>query len=219
MKALKNILVGFLVSFVGSIPLGYLNIIGYQIHGKSGMQSLVFYLFGVILIESLVIYFTLVFANTLANNKKLIRYIELFSIFFMLLLAYLFWAQSGPNPQESNDLAAYTNYPPLLVGIIFSALNFMQVPFWTGWNLYLLNNRYISAEKNLRFVYVAGTLAGTFCGILAIVLFLNLVAEKSKTASGYLMSHVIPLFFLGMAIFQMYKFYKKHNRHSRPKKP
>ena len=218
MKALKNIFVGFLVSFVGSIPLGYLNIIGYQIHGKSGMESLVFYLLGVILIEAFVIYFTLVFANTLANNKKLIRYIEAFSIFFMLLLAYTFWAQSGPNPESSDNLSANTDYHPFLIGLIFSALNFMQVPFWTGWNLYLLNNRYISAEKNLRFLYVAGTLAGTFCGILSIVLFLGLVSEKSSTLSGYLMSHIIPLFFVGMAIFQAYKFYKKHHT-SQAKKP
>ncbi|MFT7351846.1 MAG: hypothetical protein ACI9XR_001606, partial [Flavobacterium sp.] len=42
----KNIFVGFLVSFIGSIPLGYLNIIGFNIFQFSGILSTIHYLFG-----------------------------------------------------------------------------------------------------------------------------------------------------------------------------
>ena len=73
MKALKNIVVGFLVSFIGSIPLGYLNIIGFVVYSKSGMNNLLLYLLGVITIEALVIYCTLLFADKLSKNKKLMN--------------------------------------------------------------------------------------------------------------------------------------------------
>jgi len=73
MKALKNVVVGFLVSFIGSIPLGYLNIIGFEIYAKVHLQDLIGYLLGVVIVEAIVIYCTLVFANRLANNIKLIK--------------------------------------------------------------------------------------------------------------------------------------------------
>ena len=94
MKAIKNIFVGFLISFIGSIPLGYLNIVGFQIYKKLGMANVIWYLGGVIIVEAIVIYFTLIFANKLANNEILLKKIEIFSIFFMLLLAYIFHSQN-----------------------------------------------------------------------------------------------------------------------------
>lgn len=60
---LKNTAVGFLVSFLGSLPFGYLNLIGFQVYAEKGFESLIFYLLGVIIVESVVIYSTLLFAK------------------------------------------------------------------------------------------------------------------------------------------------------------
>ena len=90
MKALKNLVVGFGVSFVGSIPLGYLNIIGFEIYSKSGIYSLIPYLAGVVCVEILVIYFTLIFAKKILENKKILKWIEIFSIVFLLVICILF---------------------------------------------------------------------------------------------------------------------------------
>jgi hypothetical protein len=43
MKAIKNIFIGFLVSFIGSIPLGYLNVIGFEIYSKLGVSNLILF--------------------------------------------------------------------------------------------------------------------------------------------------------------------------------
>jgi hypothetical protein len=71
MQNIKNIFVGFLVSFIGSIPLGYLNVVGFDIYAQKGMQSTIWYLLGVICIEFIVIFFTLIFAKKLAENIQL----------------------------------------------------------------------------------------------------------------------------------------------------
>jgi len=210
MKALKNIFVGFLVSFIGSIPLGYLNIIGFEVYSKSGMNDLLLYLLGVITIEAIVIYCTLLFADKLARSKKLMKFIDLFSIVFMLVLAYVFYSQSKADSSTESQLSSYINYSGYLIGIIFSSLNFMQVPFWLGWNVYVVNANYITLGKKLNLVYLAGTLIGSFSGILTVVMLLNLVTEGTSTVSKYLLSHIIPLFFIGMAVYQAYKFYKKY---------
>jgi hypothetical protein len=46
MKLLKNSVVGFIVSFIGSIPLGYLNIVGRNLQ-RLWIQSLLLFPSGV----------------------------------------------------------------------------------------------------------------------------------------------------------------------------
>ncbi|WP_264566615.1 hypothetical protein [Flavobacterium sp. N3904] len=210
MKTLKNIIVGFIVSFVGSLPLGYLNIIGVEVLSKLGINSLVSYLLGVILIEAVVIYLTVIFSNQLAENKKLMKSIDFFAVFFLLLIAYVFYAYSNQTAEEHNYLEDYIQYSPFLIGMILCGLNFLQIPFWMGWNLYLMNAKYITLSKKLKFHYIFGTLAGTFFGMLAVIVLLNSLSQKILDYSKVFMPIVIPLFFVILAWFQARKVYKKY---------
>lgn len=210
MQKLKNIFVGFLISFIGSIPLGYLNVVGYEVYKKFGIEETIFYLFGVISIEFLVIYFTLLFANQLIANKKLIKFIEAFSIIFMFLLAYIFYSSASKEAENQSVLEKYVDYSPFVVGLILSCLNFIQIPFWTSWNLYLLNGNYIEISKSRRYFYVFGTIFGTFCGMLVLILSLDYVTNQTDFLAKYLMKIIIPMVFAGLGIFQAYKFYKKY---------
>lgn len=212
MKALKNIFVGFLVSFIGSIPLGYLNVVGFEIYSKLGMNSLVFFLLGVISVEMFVIYFTLIFAKQLVNNKKLMKIIDFFAIFFLLIIGYSFYASANQTMEQQGLLEKYAMYSPFLIGIFLSGVNFLQVPFWTGWNLYLVNGNYISIVNKHKLYYIAGTLIGTFAGMLSLVLILNTLAQNTTSFSKYVIPIVIPLFFVVLAFFQMVKVYKKYYR-------
>jgi hypothetical protein len=206
MQNLKNITVGFLVSFIGSIPLGYLNVVGFQICEKSGLSPTILYLLGVITIEFFVIYFTLIFAKSLAENKKLTKYIEGFSIVFMFVLAYVFYSSA----KAKSDFLTTYNYMPFLLGIVLSSLNFIQIPFWTGWNLWLLNGKYIEISGARKYVFVLGTIFGTFFGMLTLILSLHYFASNVDFLAKYLMQIIIPLVFVGFGIWQGIKFWKKY---------
>jgi len=214
MKAVKNVLVGFIVSFLGSLPLGYLNIIGVEILSELGIKSLVFYLFGVIFIEAIIIYFTVIFANQLAENKKLMKFIDFFAVFFLLLIAYLFYANSNQTAQDYNYLEDYIQYSPFLIGMVLCGLNFLQIPFWLGWNLYLLNANYIVLSQRLKFHYILGTLVGTFFGMLAVIVLLNSLSQKTLEYSKWIMPIIIPLFFIVLAVLALFVGYRnfKHQQ-------
>ena len=201
---------GFIVSFLGSLPLGYLNIIGVEVFSKFGMNSLVSYLLGVIVIEAVVIYFTVIFANQLAENKKLMKSLDFFAVFFLLLLAYLFYAHSTQTPEEHNYLQRYIHYSPFLIGIVLCGLNFLQIPFWMGWNLYLMNAKYITLSHKLKFHYILGTLLGTFWGMLAVIVLLDSLSKKIVDESTWIIPIVIPLFFMALACLQARKVYTKY---------
>jgi hypothetical protein len=203
---LKNIFVGFLVSFIGSIPLGYLNVVGFQVYEKLGLTPTMLYLSGVIIIEFFVIYFTLIFAKRLAENKRLTKYIEGFSILFMFLLAYVFYSSANAKSEFSTTF----NYTPFLLGIVLSCLNFIQIPFWTGWNLWLLNGNYIEISGVRKYGYLLGTIVGTFCGMLSLIVSLDYFSTNIDFLSKYLMKIIIPTVFLGLGIFQLFKFFRKY---------
>ncbi len=212
MKAFRNIIVGFGISFIGSIPLGYLNVIGYRLYHRTDFNSLVAYLLGVMIIESLVIYCTLAFAQRISKNEKLMKYIEFFSILFMIGMAYYFRVSSSNGALPDNESGRYESFSPFFKGLAFSCINFMQVPFWTGWNIYLVNEKYITAEKKYRLPYVGGSSVGTFSGMLVFILLLDLIVSRTGFLSTYLMPVIIPILFLGMAIYQSIKFYLKYYR-------
>jgi len=207
---LKNSIGGFLVSFIGSIPLGYLNIIGFEIYDAFGIEELLLYLMGVVFIEGFVVYFTLVFANKLVKNKKLMKIIDFLGVVFLLILAYSFYSLSSGTTTNRNYLEKYGSYSPFLIGLLLSSLNFLQIPFWTGWNLYLINGNYIRTEKSVQFFYLAGILIGTFLGMITLIYFLDSVAQNSENFSKYLMPVIIPMVFIVLAFIQGYKIFKKY---------
>ncbi|MDX6190240.1 hypothetical protein SGQ83_12835 [Flavobacterium sp. Fl-318] len=210
LKRAQNMAVGFLVSFIGSIPLGYLNLAGLEIYSKSGLDNLILFLFGVVFVETFVIYFTLLFAKRLVENRKLMKIIDFFAVGFMFVLAYLFYANSKQTSGVNDNLNQYLMYSPFVIGVILNCFNFLQLPFWTSWNLYLVNAKFITTEKKLKYYYIAGTLVGVFLGMLSLILILQTVFQKANPFSKYVMPVFIPLFFIILGGIQVFKVYKKY---------
>lgn len=210
MKYIKQIIVGFVISFIGSIPLGYLNFIGFEIYNKSNLSQLIYYLLGVVIIEGIVIYTTYFFALKLNLNPQLKKMISIFSIFFLIILTYYFYPNQTHFIDNYKLENKFLSNPSFLIGIILSCLNFAQIPFWFSWNLYLINENYISIEKKQSYVYVLGTLLGTLSGMILLILGLKKISKQGLISENFI-SENIWIIFLGLAVFQFFQFFKKKN--------
>jgi len=204
LKTLKNIFVGFAVSFIGSIPLGYLNLIGYQIYSTSNFNQLNLYLLGVLCVEAIVIYTTLKFSSKVAMNPKWKNYISIFSFIFLLAIAFLTYNSTSNESNALDKYNSYLSYSAIISGIILSSINFAQIPFWMSWNLYLTNENYIIAKGKLGILYVLGTISGTYFGMLAIIFSIE-AAKNRKYISPTFFSKYIWLVFFVLAIFQLFQ--------------
>lgn len=205
MKLIRNLLLGLGISFLGSIPLGYLNIIGFQIYEQSGLSALSTYLLGVISVEVVILYFTYKGALFLSKQAQIARFIELFSIVFLLILAFVFamgeYRQNFAQKWLGTDSFFWK-------GISLNVVNLMQIPFWLGWHLYVNQND----QPNLlgRNFYFLGALSGTFLGMLSFVLLLAHFSHQSTSLQKYLLSCLVPLFFVLLAFYQIFRYRKKH---------
>jgi hypothetical protein len=204
LKFLKNILVGFAISFIGSIPLGYLNLFGYQIYSTSNFNQLSLYLFGVLIVEAIVIYTTLKFSTKISMNPKWKNYISIFSFIFLLVIALLTYNASSNESNSLEKYNSYLSYSALISGLILSSINFAQIPFWMSWNLYLTNENYIIAKGKLGLVYVLGTVIGTYFGMLAIIFSIQAAKDKAYISPQFF-SKYIWVIFLVLAIFQLFQ--------------
>ncbi|MFW0739910.1 hypothetical protein [Flavobacterium sp. T12S277] len=210
MKQVKNLWVGFQVSFSGSIPFGYLNLVGFEIYKKSGLDNLFLFLLGIIFVEFWVIYFTLLFAKELMKNKKLMKGIDFLAVFFMLGLAFVFYTHSSSTSNKHSFTERYMLYSPFIIGILLNCFNFLQLPFWTGWNLYLIKENHISMEKNYKYYYIAGTLVGVFSGMLSLILILQFIFIYTSLVYDNLMTVFIPFLFITLAGIQVFKVYNRY---------
>lgn len=201
--------VGFGVSFIGSVPLGYLNVAGYELYKRKGLEPLGLYILGVVAIEAIVIYLTLLFAERLSRRQRLIRAIKLFSIVFMFVLAAVFfWGKHGDG--ESFFLQ-YFDRPAFWIGLTLSAMNFMQLPFWTAWNLYVVNGGHISTHSaSLKLLYVFGTLMGSAAGIALIAVGLVHAGNSSRFISDHVMPYLFPIAFLLIGLWQSLQYYREY---------
>jgi hypothetical protein len=204
LKFLKNILVGFAISFIGSIPLGYLNLFGYQIYSTSNFNQLSLYLFGVLIVEALVIYTTLKLSSKVSMNPKWKNYISIFSFIFLLAIALLTYNSSSNESNSLEKYNSYLSYSALISGILLSSINFAQIPFWMSWNLYLTNENYIISKGKLGLFYVLGTVVGTYFGMLAIIFSIQAAKNKDLISPNFF-SKYIWVIFLVLAIFQLFQ--------------
>ena len=204
MQNLKNFTVGFLISFIGSIPLGYLNIVGFNIYKQAGLTSILNYLLGIICIEFIVIYLTLSFANELTKNVKLNKFINIFSVIFLFILAVVFYFDANNADKNTQEFSAIgVNY--FLIGLLLNSLNFVQIPFWTGWNLYLINNKYIDISSFKKYFYIIGTTFGTFSGMLALILTINYFVKHFAAINPNIISKIVAIILFGLGLFQLLK--------------
>lgn len=213
MKLLKNFLAGIVVSFVGSIPLGYLNIIGCKIFMEDGGMHLFFYILGIIVIEGVVIAVTLSLAKWLIQQKKLVFWLELTTVLFLVFLAGNFYFASESNDQSNLVTPIGKTLTQIFVfGVVMSALNVVQLPFWAGWNIYLLDNGYIQEGKLSASLYLIGALSGTMAAMIVLAI---VVSEASTITPPFLegkMHLLLPVLFLSLAGLQAFKMVKKYRK-------
>ncbi len=209
MQVLKNILVGFTVSFIGSIPLGYLNLIGYHIYSTSNFSQLNLYLLGVLSVETIVIYTTLKLSSKVSMNPKWKNYISIFSFVFLLGIALLTYNSSSNNSNALDKYSSYLNYSAFISGLLLSCINVAQVPFWMSWNLYLTNENYIISSGKKGVFYVLGTIIGTYFGMLAILFSIETAKNEDYISPTFFSKYIWVIFFV-LAIFQLFQIFRNN---------
>ncbi len=180
--------------------MGYLNVAAWKVYADQGNPAALNFLAGVVMVEAVIVYAISASVQQLANSPKLMRAVGWISVAFLLLLAVVFFWQGTTH---AIPLAKSAGHSAFLTGLLLSASNIMQVPFWTGWCLFLASGGFIGPRRSAVFAIAAAV--GTFCGMWLIVLALDGIAAYWKPFGQLLLSGIMPVVFVAMALWQLRK--------------
>lgn len=165
---IKIALWGLLISFLGSLPLGTMNIAATHISIEKGVSAGLIYAIGSMLAEVIIVRIALVSMGWLTGHQKVFRLLEYFTTGLLLVL-------SIGSFIAAYKMTGFTNVVPLmsvnpfLEGVILSVTNPLHIPFWLGWSSVLKTKGILESKPQQYNWFVTGIGVGTILGFMVFI--------------------------------------------------
>jgi threonine/homoserine/homoserine lactone efflux protein len=204
---IKIFFTGMLVSFLGSLPLGTLNIAAMQIAISDGVVPAMLFSAGSLLIEIIYVRISLVAMDWVRKQENLFRTLEWVTLLIVLALAVSsFYAATHPSVEDNVILSSTLNR--FWLGVIMCAVNPVQIPFWFGWSTVLFTKKILQPRKDHYNSYIIGIGIGTFIGNCVFIFGGLLIASRINN-NQHILNWVIGGIFLLTAVLQAWKMWSK----------
>ena len=163
MRLVKVFFWGMLVSFLGSLPLGTLNVAAMQISVQESIKNAMYFSLGSLLTEMIYVRISLVGINWVRKQKVLFKWMEWIALGIVLALAIgSFIAATHEN--HAKNVMLNNNMHRFVLGLLLSAISPMQIPFWFGWSTVLFSKNILQPKNSFYNFYIIGIGLGTLLG-------------------------------------------------------
>jgi threonine/homoserine/homoserine lactone efflux protein len=206
---IRVFLMGLLVSFLGSLPMGTLNIAAMQLSVSDGVWAAMQFSLGSLSVEAVYVRLSLVAMDWVRKQEKLFRILEWITLAIVVVLASAsFYAALHPSVEKNVFLSS--TLPFFLMGASMCALSPGQIPFWFGWSTVLFTKKILLPRNSYYNTYILGIALGTFGGNCIFIFGGQLVADKLNHRQD-IVNWVIGGIFAVTALLQLWKILKKKN--------
>jgi len=198
---------GMFISFLGSLPLGTMNVMATNISVKDGVTAGMIYACGSMLVEITLVRAALVAMSWVYKQQKIFRIFEWLTLLLIVALAIGSFIAAYNMSGFGTAIPDNTKHP-FWLGVFFSVTNPLHIPFWFGWSTVLLNkNILLPNAKNYNW-YVAGIGLGTIGGFAVFIYGGNYLIQEMH-ANQNLLNWAIGIILLITAAIQLYKMFNK----------
>lgn len=209
---IRILLTGLLVSFLGSLPLGTLNIAAMQLAISDGILAAIWFSAGSLLVEIVYVRLSLVAMDWVRKQEKLFRALEWITLLIVLALAASsFYAALHPTVNENVILSS--TLPRFLLGVVMSAVNPVQIPFWFGWSTVLFTKKILLPRQDHYNMYIVGIGLGTFIGN-CVFIFGGLLIANSINNNQHILNWCIGGIFAVTALIQIWRMIARRGKKS-----
>ncbi|HRN73201.1 MAG TPA: LysE family transporter [Ginsengibacter sp.] len=199
---------GLIVSFIGSLPLGTLNVAAMQISIQESVMHAIYFSLGSLTVEMIYVRFSLIGIDWIRKQKKLFRWMEWITVAIVFALAIGSFAAAMMPHQEKNVMLD-NHIHRYLLGLMLSAINPVQIPFWFGWSTVLFTKNILKPQGSFYNLYIVGIGLGTFLGNLVFIFGGRVVADKLNTNQNMINWVIGGIFTITAIIFLIKIFMKK----------
>src|SRR4051812_15661688 len=206
-KLLRISVTGLFISFLGTLPLGTLNIAAMQISVTDGIGPALYFATGVLLVEIIYVRISLVAMDWVRKQQKLFRILEWATVLIIVALAVASFVAAADPGVKKNVILSNTVHR-FLLGLMMSAINPMQIPFWFGWSTVLFTKKVLLPKNNHYNAYICGIGVGTFAG-MCLFIFGGRFLVDSLNAHQKILNWIIGGIFGVTALIQLWRMWRK----------
>lgn len=198
-----HVLIGFALSFIGSIPFGMINMTVADTAIKKGLKAGLWVGLGAALIEFFQSFIAIKFTHLFVENPSIDFYFNIIAliVFFALAAFHLFFQKTQVISPTQSDKREIT---PFIKGMMISSVNVLVFPYWIFYGTYLNGQGWL----NLEIIYISIFCFGVFLGafsVFAIFAKMGIFIIKKGPRLMNAVNIFIGLLFLGFGIFQIWK--------------
>lgn len=204
---LKVFLWGLLISFLGTLPMGTLNITAMQISIQESVKNALLFALGSLTVEMIYVRISLVGIQWLQRQERLMKIMQWLTLGIVLALAAGSIAAALHPSNEAKNVVLQNPLHRTLLGMLMSALNPVQIPFWFGWSAVLFSKKILHPVKSQYNIYILGIGTGTLMGNLIFIFGGKYLVQRIHNSEAYL-NWVIGVFFSISALIHLYKIIK-----------
>ncbi|RED98849.1 LysE family transporter [Marinoscillum furvescens] len=196
---LQVLTIGFVVSYLGSIPPGTINITSMQLSIQQQKRAAFFFALAAALTEFAYAGVTVRFQLFLSEKPLFTQYFQLITAAAMILLGFINLLTKKSENSILTRKLSLKGRNGFKRGVILGLLNPLTIPFWLTVTAYLQANGWISLQGSHFWLYLCGISTGTFCLLLTVN---KLGARFAHIADNAFLVYRIPgIFFLLLGFY------------------
>ena len=196
--------VSLIISFLGVMPPGMLNMSAAKISLKEGHNRSFMFSFGVCIIVALQTYVATLFAKYLNQNTDVTDILKRVAlVIFILISIYFFVTAKTKSKAIDVDYEIKSKKSRFFQGIFLSSLNIFPIPYQAYVLTSLLSVQWIDMQRTSIGSYVAGASMGTFIALYIYILFFDNL-KNNKLVSSKNINYIISLVTLIVAMITFF---------------
>ena len=161
---LMNFAIGLLVSFLGTLPLGVLNITIMRVSLLQGLRSALKFALACALVELVYSYLSVELAQSLIAYPAIKPFTELVAALTLLGMGIYYIRKQAMPMTDQRTIR------PFYLGALLSVVNVVAFPFWILYTTLLQAKGYVGITTNsFILIYVVGISLGTMAGLLPFI--------------------------------------------------
>ena len=177
---------GLMISFLGSLPLGTLNIAAMQIGIQESIKNAIYFSLGSLLVEMIYVRISLIGVDWIRKQAKLMKAMEWFTLIIILALATGSFIAAAAKGHSAKNVFLENTMHRFLLGMFMSAVNPVQIPFWFGWSTVLFTKKILEPVKAQYNIYIIGIGLGTLAGNCIFIFGGKWVVQRITNSQQYL---------------------------------
>ena len=164
LKLTQVFFIGLLISFIGSLPLGTLNVAAMQIGIQENVKDAMYFSLGSLLVEMVYVRISLVGMDWVRKQTKVLQWLEWITFCIIAALAFGSFSAAMKETEVAKNIMLNNHLHRFFLGMMMSAINPVQIPFWFGWSTVLFTKNILLPQTKQYNSYILGIGVGTLLG-------------------------------------------------------